>query len=165
MEMYHFVTKWFFQAPVERVWQEILNMESWPSWWKNYIKVELPDKGGAKKAGARADFEVRGFLPASIHYRLELTKIERPYHLQGNSTGDLNGTGRWVLESRDGGTYVTFYWDVGTSRPLFNWAGRTGLGRLLLEINHDIIMENGFRGLKQRLERPGARFVQPAYHW
>jgi hypothetical protein len=34
METYHFVTNWYFKAPVESVWEELADVKSWPSWRK-----------------------------------------------------------------------------------------------------------------------------------
>ncbi len=31
MEMYHFVTNWFFQAPIKGVWEELMDLKSWPT--------------------------------------------------------------------------------------------------------------------------------------
>jgi hypothetical protein len=35
MEMYHFVTEWFFRVPIEKVWNEIDDWESWSTWWQD----------------------------------------------------------------------------------------------------------------------------------
>ncbi len=45
MSQYSFVTQWSFQAPLEKVWNEISDMDRWPEWWKmlnvwNWSKME-----------------------------------------------------------------------------------------------------------------------------
>jgi hypothetical protein len=36
---YEFVTVWRFDAPLERVWDEIKHSENWSDWWKGVIRV------------------------------------------------------------------------------------------------------------------------------
>ena len=165
MHTYHFVTKWYFKAPVECVWQELLDSQAWPNWWKGWQKVTPEGQDTSTKVGAKARHEVRGFLPYSLRFITEITVLRRPVQLEIQSSGDLVGTGRFELDERDGGTYVTFYWDVATPRPLLDAVANLRFSRLLMELNHDYLMENGFRGLKLRLEGPAARFPLPAYHW
>jgi uncharacterized protein YndB with AHSA1/START domain len=33
MQQYRFVTIWRFRAPIEQVWDAILDYQAWPSWW------------------------------------------------------------------------------------------------------------------------------------
>lgn len=69
--------------------------------------------------------------------------------LEGEATGELEGTGRWMLTSEDGWTRVRYTWDVRTTRwwmnllapvarPAFNW-------------NHDELMREGGESLARRL--------------
>ena len=45
MSQYSFVTHWKFKAPLEQVWKEIRDMDSWPEWWKYVRDVQLIKKG------------------------------------------------------------------------------------------------------------------------
>lgn len=165
MHTYHFITKWYFKAPAECVWQELVDIQAWPTWWKGWQKVTPKGLETSSRVGTKAYHEVRGFLPYGLHFTTEITELHRPNRLAIRSSGDLVGTGRFELDERDGGTYVTYYWDVATPRRFLDAIAGFGFTRLLMELNHDHLMENGFRGLKLRLEGPTARFPQPVYHW
>ena len=103
--------------------------------------------------GSVVDHEVRGELPYSVSFRAVVTLFEPPHRLEISSSGDLVGTGRLVLETRDQGTAVTYCWDVGPSNPLLNLLGKLPFTRTMLEKNHDYVMDEGYRGLKARIER------------
>jgi uncharacterized protein YndB with AHSA1/START domain len=149
----HFVTNWFFRAPVERVWEEIVDIPSWPSWWASWRKAAFHGSASPLQLGSVIDHEVRGDLPYSLRFRTVVTRFEPPQLLEIESSGDMVGTGRLVLEPRDHGTAVTYNWDVGLSNPLLNLLGKLSFTRAMLEKNHDYVMDEGYRGLKKRVER------------
>lgn len=153
MTIYHFVTNWVFHAPRERVWEEIVNVTEWPSWWMNWKKAAAHDPAAQARLGSVVDHEVRGRLPYSLRFRTVVTAFEPPRSLTITSSGDLVGVGTFVLEPFNGGTTVTYRWDVGLSNPLLNVLGRVSFARALMEKNHDAVMDEGYRGLKERLER------------
>jgi hypothetical protein len=66
-----------------------------------------------------------------------------------DAAGDLAGDGRFVVTPREGGTEVTFYWNVRTNRRVMNLLAP--LLRPLFAWNHNWVMAQGERGLKQRL--------------
>lgn len=152
MERYHFVTNWFFQAPIERVWEEIVDIPSWPSWWASWEKAASHGSASQAQLGSVVDHEVRGDLPYSLRFRTVVTVFQSPHLLEIKSSGDLVGTGALVLKPRDQGTAVTYSWDVGLSNPLLNLLGKLSFTRALMEKNHDFVMEEGYRGLKIRVE-------------
>lgn len=153
MTIYHFVTNWVFHAPRERVWEEIVNVTEWPSWWTNWKKAAAHDPAAQARLGSVVDHEVRGRLPYSLRFRTVVTAFEPPRLLTIASSGDLVGVGTFVLDPFNGGTTVTYRWDVGLSNPLLNVLGRVSFARALMEKNHDAVMDEGYRGLKERLER------------
>jgi hypothetical protein len=141
MEMYHFVTKWFFDASIDKVWKEIEDLNSWPVWSKDFKRVQI-----------RGPAEVRGKLPYTLRFTVEVATFQPPNLMEFKSTGDLAGTGKWVLEPQEVDTAVTYYWDVGTTNPIFNLLGKLPFVRKLMEMNHDDVMKGAYQGLKDRLE-------------
>jgi hypothetical protein len=161
METYHFVTNWYFKAPVESVWDELADVKSWPSWWPSWRKAEFHGSESKVQLGTITDNEVKGELPYSLRFINEVTLLQTPYLMENKSSGDLVGKGKIVLEQQDDGTAVTIYWDVATSNPIFNLLGKLPFVRAMIERNHDYVMDDGFRGLKQRLEQRNFSSEQP----
>ncbi|MCP9471630.1 MAG: SRPBCC family protein [Nitrospira sp.] len=153
MTIYHFVTNWCFPASRERVWEEIVNVSEWPSWWASWKKAVAHDPASRARLGSVVDHEVQGRLPYTLRFKTVVTVFEPPRLLTVASSGDLIGTGTFALEPLDDGTAVTYRWDVGLSNPLLNVLGRVSCIRALMEKNHDAVMDEGYRGLKRRLER------------
>lgn len=153
MELYHFVTKWFFHAPIEGVWEEIVDIPSWPSWWASWKKADFHGSVPPLQLGSVIDHEVRGRLPYCVRFRVVVTVFQPPHCLAIASSGDLVGNGTLILEPQDQGTAVTYLWDVGLPHPLLNFLGKLSFTRALLEKNHDSVMDEGYRGLKGRIER------------
>ena len=152
MEMYHFVTTWSFQAPTERVWEEIIDVESWPAWWQSFKKATIRGPEPKLQLGSVADCEVRAGLPYTLRLSMEVTTLQPPGLMELKSSGDLLGGGKWVLERQADETATTFYWDVGITRPFLNFLGKLPLARAMLEKNHNNVMDNGYRVLKSRLQ-------------
>jgi carbon monoxide dehydrogenase subunit G len=152
MEMYHFLTKWFFNAPIEKLWKEIEDLDSWPTWSEGFKKVKIRGPELTAQLGTVADAEVKGSLPYTLHFKLEVTTIQPPTLMEFKSAGDLAGTGKWVLEPRDNGTAVTYFWDVGTTNPIFNLAGKLPFVRKMMEKNHDEVMKSAYQGLKNKVK-------------
>ena len=152
MEMYHFVTKWFFQAPIERVWEEIIDVEAYPKWWTSFKKSKI--RGTERKAqlGSVIDCEVKGSALYTMRISLETTTFQPPNLMGLKSAGDLVGGGKWVLERQDNGTATTFYWDVGVTNPIMNILGKVPFVKSWMENNHDKLMSNGYQILKTRLQ-------------
>ena len=145
LEVYHLTTRWFFNAPVEQVWQElVVNDQQWVQ------AVSSGDKPIG--VGTRVVNEVKGELPYTLRFTTEITQFEPPFICEATSTGDLVGTGKWVLESREGGTAATFYWDVGMSNPLLNLLSKIPVARDAMVQNHDEVMEGDYRAIRAKLE-------------
>ena len=149
-EQYHFVTDWRFEAPPPRVWSVILDIERYPGWWKNFRKVKVI-RGDGKSIGSVIDCEVRGSLPYSLNYALEVLEAEEYRHILLRSTGDLVGTGRWAFsEAEPGASKAVYYWDVATTNPILNLIAP--LARSALARNHEQVMANGYAALRPHVE-------------
>lgn len=152
MEMYHFVTKWFFKVPVERVWEETSNLEAYPSWWKDLRKAKIRGPESKLQLGSVADCEVKGALPFRLCFTVQVNRFEPPRLLEIESTGDLVGNGKWTLEPKDNGALSTFCWDVGTSNPVLNLLAKIPFAKAVLEKNHDDVMAKGYEVVRARIE-------------
>ena len=96
----------------------------------------------------------KGRLPYHLHTRTRTTVSERPHTLQGETEGDLRGTGIWTLtENADGGTHVRFDWRVHADRPLLKLL--TPLLRPVLRWNHDWAIARAIEGLEPYVRERG----------
>lgn len=152
MHQYHFVTQWFFTSDIEPVWNTIIDIQAWPSWWSSWKQANIQGEENKLQLGSVVDHQVQGFLPYSLYFTTKVTIFSPPNLMELESKGTLIGRGKWVLESSNDGTIVTYYWDVGTSNLVLNWLGSLPFMRKLLEKNHNYIMEQGYQGLKVIVE-------------
>jgi uncharacterized protein YndB with AHSA1/START domain len=156
MAEYHFVSRWRIQAPIERVWEEIFHAERWPSWWKYVDRVDELERGAADGVGRRQYLLFRTRLPYKVGFEVRATRVQPPSTLEADATGELEGTGRWMLTPDDGGTLVRYNWDVRTTRWWMNLLAP--VARPAFRWNHDELMREGGESLARRL---GARLQLP----
>jgi len=148
-EPYHFVTDWRFKAPVQQVWTVVLDIVRYPGWWKNFRRVTVT-RGDGRSIGSVIECEVRGSLPYSLRYALEVMESEEYRHILLRSTGDLVGTGRWAFSEVGPQTQAVYYWDVATTNPILNLVAP--LARGALAKNHEQVMANGYAALRPHVE-------------
>ncbi len=149
MSQYTFVTHWKFNAPLENVWNEIRDMDSWPDWWKFVKSVEIIRQGDMKDIGTMRRIVWTTALPYQLSFESELISLE-PYHrIEGRAYGELTGIGIWSFESIDKTTSVRYDWIVSTSKKWMNFIAP--IARPLFRWNHDKVMSAGYTGLKTRL--------------
>ena len=150
LEPYHFVTDWRFRAAREKVWSVVLDIECYPSRWKNFRRVKII-RGDGKSVGSIVECEVRGSLPYSLTYALEVLESDEYRHILLRSTGGLVGTGRWAFgEAEPGVSKAVYYWDVQTTNPILNLVAP--LARSALARNHEQVMANGYAALRPHVE-------------
>lgn len=150
---YRFLTRWQFDAPIERVWELIIDAERYPEWWPGVQKVTVPGPDRTMHIGRVAELAVRGSLPYTLHFRTEVVEFSAPERLVVRSTGELTGRGEWNLTRAESGTAVTYLWEVKLEKPGFALMARLPGVRRLLEQNHDRVMAQGYANLCQLLAR------------
>jgi uncharacterized protein YndB with AHSA1/START domain len=149
MSHYNFVTRWFFRAPIERVFAELAAVEQWPAWWPGVLAVEVLAPGDGGKLGKRTCTTWKSVLPYALSFEAEVVRYEPPHRLEVQARGELVGRGRWELASDPDGTYVIYHWQVSTTRDWMNLLAP--LARPAFKWNHDVIMGRGGVALARRL--------------
>jgi uncharacterized protein YndB with AHSA1/START domain len=152
-EGYSFVTRWYIDAPIERVFAAIEDAPAWPYWWKAVVAVETLQKGGDDGVGHVARSVWRSALGYRLQFDARVIKKVAPEELEVEAAGDLVGRGRWHLAREGTGTIVLYAWDVTTSRRWMNVLAP--LLRPAFAWNHAVAMRSGGEGLARLL---GARF-------
>jgi Polyketide cyclase / dehydrase and lipid transport len=149
MAEYHFVSRWWIRAPIERVWEEIFHAERWPSWWKYVDRVDELEPGAADGVGRRQQLLFKTRHPYKVGFDVRATRVQPPSTLEADATGELEGTGRWTLIPDDGGTLVRYNWDVRTTRWWMNLLAP--VARPAFRWNHDQLMREGGQSLARQL--------------
>jgi uncharacterized protein YndB with AHSA1/START domain len=163
MADYHYISTWQLQAPIERVWPAISDLERLPAWYPAIQEVQTLAAGDPDGVGGRVRYLIKGRLPMRLAFEATITRVVPPRELELRAEGELAGTGRWELEQRGEVTSVRYTWDVRTTkawmnlaapvaRPLFTWNTR------------GVLLEAG-QGLARFLQVPlvDAEFTAPAW--
>lgn len=150
MSDYKFVTVWRFDAPIERVWQEIKSSENWHEWWKGVLKVVEIKAGDADGIGSIRRSTWKSALPYTLEFDSEILRVEPFKLIEARAFGELEGAGIWTFTAESPTiTRVQYDWSVKTTklwmiylapvaRPFFQW-------------NHNVIMNWGGDGLAKKL--------------
>lgn len=150
--MIQFVTKWRFQAPIEKVWEEVTDVISYPAKWPTWRETVLRGSESKVQIGSVIDCVGRGVLPFSVSFTSEITTFQPPTLMEYASSGGLVGNGRWVLTPNGNGTDVISYWDFGLPTPIFSFLSKLPFAKSLMAKHHDYVMAEGYRGFQARLE-------------
>lgn len=154
MYQYHFITRWQFNAPLTRVWEEIKAMDDWPEWWKYVKSVEILQEGDDDEIGSVRRVVWKTALPYHLTFNSELISLERHKRMEGRTFGELEGKGIWTFASNNGITDVRYEWMANINKKWLQWL--EPLARPLFTWNHNQVMKGGYEGLKKRL-REGHR--------
>ena len=149
MADYEFVTIWNFDAPIERVWEQIKHSESWNEWWKGVIRVVELREGDTDGLGSIRRSTWKSKLPYTLEFDSEIIHIEPLKLIEARAFGELEGTGLWQFEKLERGTLVRYDWRVKTTKPWMNLLAP--IARPFFRWNHDVIMGWGEEGLRKRL--------------
>jgi carbon monoxide dehydrogenase subunit G len=162
MANYHYVSTWRLQAPIERVWTAISDLEHLLAWYPAVQEVQTLAPGDEQGIGARVRYVIKGRLPLRLAFEATITRVVAPRELELRAEGELAGTGRWDLEQQGEVTTARYTWDVATTRPWMNLAAP--LARPLFTWNSKGVMLEAGQGLARFLEGPpgGRRIHRPA---
>ena len=147
---YGFVTVWRFDAPLEKVWNEIKRSENWSEWWRGVIRVVELKPGDDDGLGSIRRSTWKSALPYTLEFDSEIVRIEQLSVIEAHAFGELEGSGLWqFFNDGDGKTRVQYDWTVKTTKPWMNVLAP--LARPFFRWNHNVIMGWGEAGLTKRL--------------
>jgi polyketide cyclase/dehydrase/lipid transport protein len=149
---YALVTEWVLATGVDRVWDALVEPQSWPAWWRYVQDVVLLTPGDADGIAAVRRYTWTSRLPYRLTFDMTTTRIELRRAIEGVAAGELQGTGRWELHPDERGVHVRYAWAVTTRKRWMN-----ALAPLLAPVfawNHDQVMAEGARGLARHLGVP-----------
>lgn len=140
MPVFTFQESWYVDAAPERVRDVLVDLERYPEWWKQVLAVASLGPDDARVL-------CRSALPYTLDLVLHAVSRELPT-VEVAIEGTLEGSARWTLTPRDGGTEMLFEQSVRVVGPL---AGIARLARPIARWNHDRMMRAGLLGLRAAL--------------
>jgi len=160
---YHYISTWQLQAPIERVWAALSQLEQLPAWYPAVQEVQTLTPGDPDAVGSRVRYLIKGRLPMRLAFEATIARVDPPRELELQAEGDLAGTGRWELQQQTEVTTVRYLWDVQTTRPWMNLVAP--VARPLFTWNSKGVMLQAGEGLARHLEVPlvDAGFTAPAW--
>jgi uncharacterized protein YndB with AHSA1/START domain len=147
---FRLASRWRLAAPPAAVWRLLREVSAWPGWWRpNLLKVERLSDGDDLGLGQRDRFLWRGALPYRLAIDMETIAVEPRRRIVGRASGDLTGTGTWMLTPRAEGSELCYRWEVELAKPWLRRIARPF--RALLAWNHHAVMRNGAQGMARAL--------------
>ncbi len=149
MAEYHFSTIWRIKAPLQEVWDTLYHPDSWPDWWKNLQQVVEIGKGDDLGIGALHRYTWKGALPYRITFDIHISNIVPLQLLEGQASGEVEGSGQWFLVYDGTYTLARYVWHVRTNTAWMNYLAP--LASPLFRWNHHTVMREGAKGLARKL--------------
>ncbi|MCF6251624.1 MAG: SRPBCC family protein [Methylococcaceae bacterium] len=149
MTCFHLTTTWKIPASLENCWFSILEVESWPNWWKyvhKVIELEAGDKSGINNIH---QYDWSTCLPYHLVFNLRVTRLEPFKLITFDAQGDLTGNGCCRFTQKNNCTYIQFDWNVETSKPWMSFVAT--IATPVFEWNHRRVMKSGEQSLIRKL--------------
>ena len=149
MYKYHLKTEWRIEAPLERVYDLVVDSSAWTRWWPDLHESSLLCANDNDGIGSIWQYVWNTYYFCKIRFTVKIVDIEIYKRIVGRASGDLEGLGTWCFYTEGPMTIVTYEWEVCTTR----WWMRvlSPCIHQLFEKNHEIIMRRGGEGLAKWL--------------
>lgn len=149
---YRSVTVWRVAGTVEEVTTILGDAQSLPRWWPSvYLSIRPVVDGGADGVGREVDVYSKGWLPYTLRWTLRITEPITTTGFALQTTGDLQGIGRWTFQQDGPEVAITYHWQVRPTKPLLRRAG--WLLKPAFAANHHWAMARGEESLRLELRR------------
>lgn len=142
---YVFTNVYHIDKNAKEVWEKVIDVESWPHIWKYFRYVSIQGDEDSLKIGSRIHCRVRAVMFYKMDFTVLVKEIVPFEKLIVSSSGDLEGEGVWLLNSDGGSVESVFEWNVTADNMLLKFIERIPFGRRVLQFNHRLVMEEGYR--------------------
>ena len=136
-------------APIERVWAELADIEGQPRWMHDMKSVRVLTPGPVK-VGTEAIAEVR-ILGITVNDPVHITEFEPPRRFAISHEGSFKGSGLITLEAGADGTTTIVRWEERLIPPLL-----PHLGALVMSPTLGAIFQADLVRLKELVETGSA---------
>ena len=151
---YRFEEEWMFEAPVEKVWDQMVHVDEWPEWWKGLEVSDSVDDLPVIMAGKRYRTRWKGPFPYRLEVHAVIKNASPHASISADIHGDIKGICTCHIEKNQLGTRVLFSLDVRTAAPWMTLLSPFLKG--YFSKNHNRLMAKGMQGFTQHLARETA---------
>ncbi|ROZ62689.1 hypothetical protein EDL96_09500 [Kocuria soli] len=142
---FHFDSTWRPDADIDRVWDILADIDSWPDWWPGVRSTHVLDQGTPEAEGRRAQVVVASPMGYTLRFTVTITEAVKPRAATITVSGDLRGVGTWRTLTDSDRADLGFMWCVVTRRRLVR------LLRPAAPWAHGRVMQAGLRGLERHV--------------
>lgn len=147
---YSFITRWETSATIDTVWEVIQDSVNWPRWWPDFKQVKEVRSGSADGTGSVRRYTLRSPMGYTLTFDLEVTKVTAHNIITGKASGELEGTGTWLMVRQGDTTFIECHWNVSTTKT---WMNRLAFAlKPVFTYCHIHVMKNGARYLSAKLK-------------
>jgi uncharacterized protein YndB with AHSA1/START domain len=147
---YVFVDEWDVDAPLERVFDALVDARTYPEWWTPVYREV--DSDGPPAVGVSSRQKFKATLPYTLSTVSTIVRMDRPDGFEVDVVGDLRGHGKWTFTQSDGGkVHVRFDWRVHADRALLRVL--TPVLRPVFRWNHNVAIRAAMEGLEPYARR------------
>jgi hypothetical protein len=141
---YRFRSLWSVRAASARVFDALVDLTSYPTWWPDIRAVRQIDDD-------TAEVICRSVLPYALTFRLHrAVEDSREGRMRVDMTGDLEGYVQGVVaEHETEGAVLAISQRVVVTKPLLR--ALAPVARPLFRVNHALMMRRGQRGFRAYL--------------
>lgn len=151
---YHMKTDWVLLAPLDEVYDAIMDPAGWLEWWPDLIEASLVKRGQEDGVGSIWHYTWKTYYFCKLSFVVRIIEVHPSEKIVGLASGDLQGKGVWCLTPADQNTIVSYEWDIAPTRLWMRLLSPWVHG--MFEDNHEAIMKRGGEGLAHFL---GVRLV------
>ena len=146
---YCFNNSWNIDAPVELIWDELINYKQWPLWCDGLERIEKLDEFDHLQIGNNIRSTWKGSLPYNITFDSVIKDFMQYSFLSFNVTGDLRGEGLCSFLPSQDNTTINFKWKVS---PTQLWIKMSSpFARTVFIENHNYIMRQVVSGFTRMI--------------
>jgi hypothetical protein len=141
---YRFRNLWSVRATTARVFETLVDLANYPTWWPDIRAVEQIDDD-------TAEVTCRSVLPYVLTFRLHRAEQDPAAgRMRVDITGDLEGYVLGVVaEDGTSGALLAISQRVVVTKPLLRVLAP--VGRPFFHVNHTLMMRRGLRGFRAYL--------------
>ncbi len=145
MFRYHMKTTWEVSAPLDKVYELMIDSSGWSRWWPDIDQSALVVLNQNDGVGSVWHFVWKTNYFYKIAFDVKIVEIIELKKIVGIASGDLQGVGSWEFSHNGKTTMVSYDWDVCATKPWMTLLAP--LIHRVFEKNHEVIMRRGGEGI------------------